>query len=388
MRILISSVGPWVNSGYGTQSRFLIEAFKNLGHEVYSFPHFGLQGGPVTTNGVQNLSLLRDGWGHDIIAQHVQSIRADMVLSHHDVWTLRPDWPRSFNAPWVTYSPVDSVPVPQRLVRVLREARYVIAMSRFGQKEMKRAGIVSTYIPHGINTTAYCPGDKAAARRELGLNPDKFLCLIAAANYYYPSRKAFPEQMAAFAAFHHEYPDSELLLHTALTPTSNAGGLDLNDLIRNLGLYGCTCNTPEYDIAMGLPEERMALMYRAADVLLGASYAEGFGLCQAEAQACGTPIIVHDFAASPEFLFAGIKVPSIQRFWNLNACWQAIPSIRAITDALKEIYLNRDYYIEQGLKAADQVKAQLSHEVVAENYWKPFLEEIASQAELFEEVAN
>jgi len=249
-------------------------------------------------------------------------------------------------------------------------------MSRFGQVEMRKAGIDSVYIPHAINTDVFCPGDKQKARKELGISSDKFICLIAAANFYYPSRKAFPEQMAAFAEFHKEFPGTELLLHTALVPTSNVGGLDINELIRNLGLFGCTANTEEYDICMGLPDSHMALMYRAADVLLGASYCEGFGLCQAEAQACGTPIIVHDFAASPEFLFAGEKVRSAQRFWDLGGTWKAIPSIRDIIDALRKIYLNHDQYMEDGLKAAKHMKKEFSHAYVRDTYWKPFLEKV------------
>jgi len=308
------------------------------------------------------------------------------VLSHHDVWTLRPEWARSFEVPWITYSPVDSVPVMPGLVRILREAKHVVAMSRFGQVEMRKAGIDSVYIPHAIDTDVFCPGDKQEARRELGISPDKFICLIAAANFYYPSRKAFPEQMAAFAEFHKQFPDTELLLHTALVPTSSVGGLDINELIRNLGLFGCTANTEEYDICMGLPDTHMALMYRAADVLLGASYAEGFGLCQAEAQACGTPVIVHDFAASPEFVYGGIKVPSAQRFWNLGGCWQAIPSIPAISKALKEIYLNREVWANKGLHAAKMVREQLSRPYVRDRYWKPLLEKIeAGDRPLFRE---
>jgi len=376
MRILLSSVAHFVNSGYGTQSRFLIRAFKDLGHEVFFMPHWGYKGGPARIDDVEYLPTFRDSWGHDIVGEHVKVTRADCLISFHDVWTLSRDFPRLFSVPWITYSPVDSIPTPPRLVRILKEAKHVVAMSQFGKREMRKSGIPSIYIPHAINTDIYYPRDKKAARKELGIREDKFICLIAAANFYYPSRKAFPEQMAAFAAFHKEYPDSDLLLHTALTPTTNDGGLDLNDLVRNLGLGDCTCNTPDYDIAMGLSDDRMAMMYSAADVLLGASYGEGFGLCQAEAQACGTPVIVHDFSASPEYLFAGIKVPSVQRFWNMNACWQAIPSIPAITRAIKEIYLNQDLYAEQGLQAAETVKQELSWQVVRDKYWRPFLEEV------------
>lgn len=376
LRTLICSNADFVVSGYGIQTRFLIKAFRDLGHEVYVLPNWGLQGGPVKLNGVQYLPPFRDEWGTDIVGQHVKTYGIDAVLNLHDVWTLRPEWPRSAGVPWITYSPVDSEPVAPRLVTMLKEARHIVAMSRFGQREMSKVGLPSTYIPHAFNCDIYCPGDKEEARRELGVSRNKFIVLIAGANQGYPSRKAFPEQMAAFAAFHQEFPDSELLLHTAMTPTNKHGGLDLYDLIRSLGLFSCTANTPEYDIAMGLSDERMALMYRAADVILNASYSEGFGMMPCEAQACGTPAIVHDFAASPEFLFAGEKVPSVQRFWTLLGSWYAIPSIPGITAALRKIYLNRDEYAEAGLQAAEQIRQELSFDVVRDTYWKPFLEEV------------
>lgn len=377
MRLLLCGHSAWVKSGYGTQGAYLMQAFQELGHTVFCMPHYGLQGGPLNKDGVEYLPLYRDGWGHDIIGMHVKQCRIDVVISFHDVWVLKPSFPRSFDVPWITYSPVDSVPVMPALARILREAGHVVAMSKFGQDEMRKKGIDSTYIPHGIDTDIFRPGDKREAREALGVPQDKFICLIAAANAYYPSRKAFPEQMMAFAEFHKEFPDSNLLFHTALIPHSPAaGGLDINELIRNLELQDCTGNTEDYDICMGLHDEQMALMYRAADVLLGASYAEGYGLVQAEAQACGIPVIIHDFAASPEFLFGGIKVPSIQKFWNLGGCWQAIPSVPAITQALREVYLNREGYVEIGLRAAERVQGELSQLHVRDTYWKPFLEQV------------
>lgn len=377
MRILLCGNALHCNTGYGTQARYLAKVFQALGHEVIAFPHYGFKGGTAVIDGILHLPTHRDDWGHDVIGQHVKGYKIDAVVSFHDVWTLSTKWPREFaGVPWITYSPIDSIPVPPRLVEILREAKHVIAMSRFGEAQMHKAGITSTYIPHAIDTDIYNPGDKAEARRELGLHQDKFIALIVAANHYYPSRKAFPEQMAAFANFHYEFPETELFLHTAMNPTTSQGGLDLNALILNLGLGDCTVDTPDYDLGRGVPDREMALRYRAADVLLGASYAEGFGLCQAEAQACGTPIIVHDFAASPEYLFAGIKVPSAQRFWNQLHCWQAIPSIAAITKALRQVYLSQDLYAAAGRVAADRVERELSWEAVKELHWKPFLKTV------------
>ncbi len=196
-----------------------MKAFQELGYEVFCMPHHGIQGGEVKIDGIQYLPSGRDGWGQDIVEDHVKNCRIDAVISSMMYGFCLPDSRMYSTCPGLRTGPVDSVPVAPKLVEVLREAEYVVAMSRFGQSEMMKKGIESTYIPHAINTDIFRPYDKLEARRELGIHEDKFIALIAAANFYYPSRKAFPEQMTAFAEFHKEFPDSELLLHTAIYPT-------------------------------------------------------------------------------------------------------------------------------------------------------------------------
>jgi glycosyltransferase involved in cell wall biosynthesis len=64
------------------------------------------------------------------------------------------------------------------------------------------------------------------------------------------------------------------------------GGESTNTLVSELGVVA---------------DDRMPLLYRAADVLLHASLQEGFGLCVLEAMASGIPVVVTRGAPFDEF---------------------------------------------------------------------------------------
>ena len=57
--------------------------------------------------------------------------------------------------------------------------------------------------------------------------------------------------------------------------------------------------------------------------------------CPIRAEACGTPVIVTDFASMPELVRWGVKVPLADRFWVSGLeSWWAWPDWRGVRDAL------------------------------------------------------
>src|SRR5262249_15473717 len=150
--------------------------------------------------------------------------------------------------------------------------------------EMTKAGLPCDYVPHAVDTTVFKPGDKRKAREALGLPQDLFIPLMVAMNKGVPARKAFPEQLAAFAEFHKQHPESAMFLHTNFTGPE---ALHLESLLWDLGLRECLYHTDQYELKQGMDEDRLATLYQACDVLMAASYGEGFGLPILEAQACG-----------------------------------------------------------------------------------------------------
>ncbi len=81
-----------------------------------------------------------------------------------------------------------------------------------------------------------------------------------------------------------------------------------------------------YKLWIGEYDQRyLALMYNAADVFLGPSRGEGFGIPIIEAQACGTPVIVTNFSSMPELVRWGVAVEPAHLTWTYQDSWQAHP---------------------------------------------------------------
>jgi len=122
----------------------------------------------------------------------------DTVIFHYDAWVLggfRP--PEGMRLLW--YSPVDHSPVPPPLVNTLKGGGTVVAMSRFAEEELKKAGIVSIYVPHAFDPSIYHPGDRIEARKRLELPEDCFLIACIARNT--GPRKNLGNMLRAFRDF-------------------------------------------------------------------------------------------------------------------------------------------------------------------------------------------
>jgi glycosyltransferase involved in cell wall biosynthesis len=112
------------------------------------------------------------------------------------------------------------------------------------------------------------------------------------------------------------------------------------------------------------------------DVMLATSYGEGFGIPTIEAQACGTPVIVSEFAASTELLGDGWLVDG-QPLWDApQSAWFHMPSVPRIVESLEAAY-------ERGRgrsqKAQDFAKAYQA-DAVFETHWKPTMKVLESKA--------
>src|SRR6185436_2306963 len=255
MRIVLSCNSIHCSTGYATQARKMVKVFQELGHEVAIQAFYGVQGGMLTIEGIPHYCGLRDLWGQDEIGQTVKHFGADVVMILHDPWVLAPGYQQKAGVPWICYGPIDSVPANPATVERMREARFPVVYSKFGLEEMTKAGVKCDYVPHMIDTSVFKPGDKNAAREHLGLPTDRFMVSMVAANRGYPSRKAFPEQLSAFAEFYKTHPDAILFLHTQKSPVGHySDGIYFDSLLKALDLAdkGCVYFSNEYLSAQGL----------------------------------------------------------------------------------------------------------------------------------------
>jgi len=268
---------------------------------------------------------------------------------------------------WV---PVDHLGVPEVVAGWFGVMGAIpVAMSRFGEQALRDIGLNPLYVPHGIDTAVFRPGDKAAARAAAGLPEDAFVVAMVANNVGRDgNRKAFSEQIRAFGRLHGKHPDTMLILHTDVDQPS---GMRLRNFLEQHLPRNSYTYTDIYMYRKGLNPSAVADIYRAADVLSNCSYGEGFGIPVVEAQACGTPVVVTDATAMPELCGSGWKVGYEEMWHDSQGAWAAIPRIGDIADAYEQAY---EKARDESMRAEAYAFAQdYDADVVAEKYWRPAL---------------
>ena len=122
-----------------------------------------------------------------------------------------------------------------------------------------------------------------------------------------------------------------------------------------------------------IPAEGLADWYGAVDVLLGATYAEGFGIPLVEAMACGVPVITTKCSSMEEINPDGIQVDGEPFYNGVHRAWWIRPSVSGMVAALEQAYERRG--------EVDPVKLRESvsgYEVnrVAEEFMRPAVDEL------------
>ncbi|KIF02177.1 D-inositol 3-phosphate glycosyltransferase [Streptomyces sp. RSD-27] len=152
----------------------------------------------------------------------------------------------------------------------------------------------------GVDLTTFGPGrGKARARARLGLPADAFVPLYAGR---IQPLKGPDVMVRAVAALLERAPH---LRRRTLVPVvggnSGAGPRgEAWELARELGVSDVLRHHPP------VPQEELALWYRAADVLMVPSRSESFGLVALEAQACGTPVLASAVGGLPTAVRDGV----------------------------------------------------------------------------------
>jgi glycosyltransferase involved in cell wall biosynthesis len=296
----------------------------------------------------------------------------DALITLYDVWVYND---MKFDGDIFAWTPLDHVTLPPQVLRfLLRDNVTPLSMSPHGKRQLDKAGIDNVYIPHGIDTKVMKPTKDVfgvPTREYLDVPEDAFLVGIFAANKAngLVHRKAFAENLFAFAKFREENPDAYLYIHAE--PSNAFGGFQLINLIKAVGLDDTCVRILNTDVnRTGYPAEAVAAFMSACDVILSTSYGEGFGVPQVEAQACGTRVITSSWAASPDLAGEDSFLVAGQPFWDEpQQSFYNIPHIPSIIEALREAYK-----MPRGtsLVSVDFAK-QFDVDLVWNWYWLPFL---------------
>ena len=138
-------------------------------------------------------------------------------------------------------------------------------------------------LPPGVDHAFFTPGNRAAARRAIGVPADRRVVLFVGR---IQALKGADVAVEAFAKVVAEHPDALLLVVGG--PSGPGGDIHLSrvhDLVERWGLSG------HVRFVEPQPHEMLSSYYRAAEVVLVPSRSESFGLVALEAAACGTPVV-------------------------------------------------------------------------------------------------
>ncbi len=381
LRMIWNSNSVFATSGYGVHMRELLYAFLRDGWATAQIAYFGLEGASLELNGLKIYPKMGDPWGADGMVHHSKDFGAHVVMTMMDVWVLDPNWLKQLKIPWIAYVPIDHSPPPPIVLDRLRFANRIITFSKFGQKELEKAGFYSKLILEGTNTQIFQPmGNKKKLRREIGVPEDMFLFGMVGANKENPPRKCFQHAMDAFKMFHDKHPKSGLFIHTLL---QQQGGFPIRDYSRFLGIDKVLYSFPDYAILHKSDHTIIAKEMNAFDILLQPSCSEGFGLPIIEAMACGTPAIVTDFTAMPEHIIpgkTGERVKVAWKRWTPIQGYVGLPDTKDLYNKMEKLYKNVKENGKQIAKDCRQhVLTNYDNETIIKNEWIPFLCELQEE---------
>lgn len=382
--VSVFSNSPGQPTGYGQATEALVKLLKRDGANVAALSNYGNEGintiyhtpygeVPIYARG-------NEAYSNDVAPAHHKHWKAlnaeqpDLMITLYDVWVLNS---KAFDTiPIASWTPIDHNPVPPGVLKWLQKDNVSpIAMSKFGLEQINKQGLEGTYIPHSIDTKTFGWTnniDGLKTDEYMGFTKDRFVVGMNAANKASGilHRKAYSENMMAFSIFARKHPDAMLYIHA--DPTSQHGW-NLMALGQLLGIPVDNMTFPDpLAYRYGMPQLTLAGIYSSWDVMLATSYGEGFGIPTIEAQSVGVPVIVSNFAASPELVGDGWAVggqplydPAQHSFWQ-------IPSIPEIVEALEQAYTRGK---TKSAKAVEFAK-QYDHEKVWQENWLPLLKKL------------
>ncbi len=372
-------------SAYAIQARMLVPQLQALGHEVVVVD---VRSGPGSMTAQVGdtivLPTVFDPLGNDIIPAHYERSQANVCVSYPDVWGFSPETMQQVN--WWPITPIDHSPVPPAVRSSLSAARGILALSRFGQAELKRIGRESFYTPNGVDPAIWWPAltdmDMRMARARLKIaDEDLFVVSFVGVNDSQPSRKGIAELLIAWAMFIQKYPQSVLLLHTSaqgnIPLAGPKHGVDIPQIIQTFEIPPHSIALPDqYRLRTGIPAQELADMARASDLFILPSRGEGFGVPLVEFQHAGCPAATTDFGAGAELCASGWLIDG-EVEWSWQNATVVKPGIASICETLEKAYAERGNMARR--REAAEFGRNFDIDLIVKRYYIPALTQMAEE---------
>lgn len=379
LRLVINSNAPYSISGYGQQMQELVPRIKKEGYEIATINFFGLQGNSIETKdlpGVKQYPVVNHTYGSDAMVLHGADFKADAVFTLQDVWVLHPNDLQQVKR-WIPIVPIDHDPVQKPVLEALKYAYKIITYSKFGQEQLRKRGLYSTYIPHTVDTEIFKPMDKKERKKKAGISPDCFLVGMVAANKDNPPRKSFQEVLDGFKMFLEKEPKALLYFHTN---PQFPGGFPIDSYAEFIGIRDKVLFPDNYTMNFNTGKKEMNLIYNTFDVLLNPSRHEGFGVALIEAQASGVPVIGNRWTSMVELVKegeTGYLTDLLYKPFSLMGSYMGQPDPKSIFECLMKV--RESDRVKMGEKARTFMLEEFDSNKVFKEKWIPFLSQLESE---------
>jgi glycosyltransferase involved in cell wall biosynthesis len=300
----------------------------------------------------------------------VWDIRDWWMLEHQERSPFRPYYH------WVIMPTIDAAPQDEQWISTYMNADGVFTYSDWGfsvlQAQTRDKLKLMGTAPPGFNPNAYkVPADKKAHRKAAGIDENIFIIGTVMRNQ---SRKLYPDLIEAFSDFikttnpdlakrsylylHCAYPDLAWDIPKLLNEFGVASKTIMTYFCKNCGyvfpsfyqdVVGVCrrCRQPRAVTPRsmhGIRSETLGEIMGLFDVYVQYSIAEGFGIPQIEAAACGVPVFAVDYSAMSDVVrkINGFPI-NVQRFYKEapSGCYRALPDNLDFIKKL-EAYLSLD----------------------------------------------
>lgn len=385
LKILWYSTAPFIKRSEGIIAHYLLQGISYLGFPIIDVANYGLDsGGYLKFNKLFIFPVRKtkkDEMGFKTTLKHFEKFQIDILLYVSDIWKAT-DICKTLPDKVYSYSAIDMIDYPPGIVKSLKRFKGIISPSKFGEKELKKYGIDSTYIPPGINLQNYQPGIKLKTRKLFNIPKNDFVIGIVSSNRD-KEKSNWDKMFEAIELFFKKNPKvrKKISIFIHAEPSDVDGGVDLRVLAKGFGIEKKIIWQDPHALMIGLPENFLGHEYQSFDVLLDLSSRKKFGLNILEAGGCGVPSIVTDFGVMRErtnygkcgwlVKLSGLKTSSIM-------AKVAIPDPKDAAKALEEAYNNKRRRLKLGKKAAEYAK-QFSWKLIIEQKWLPYLENLGEQ---------
>ena len=317
-----------------------------------------------TRAGYYNLPTGKADMGIDTIQPYIDKYKPNFLITMADVGkqmgfieVIKRAKQAGWRGKWIAYIPIDTPDWSVYWDEMFEKPDIVIAMSKFGEIQMKRFGVKNEVIPIqvGVDTKVYYPlGTRNKLRQKYEID-DKFVCGFVGRNQI---RKMHAYWMRGFAKFALGKKDVCLLLHTdAIPPAGDGRGWAMNALIWSIERQNGEDFTDSKRIMITrgnldlkerqkIGKENMNEIYNLMDLFLYPTGGEGFGMPGLESQSCGVPIIMSDNTTGKELAGETGELIKMSKdsygetvaIIGTNGVSNPIPDYRHVAELLEKYY--------------------------------------------------